>query len=114
MIYQVWWSDGHLPITTSDDNVDEADGSVTATVQSGRGYTVGSASSVSVNVADDDNPPPTTPEITISGGSGITEGGTVSFTINVSPAPESPITVNIRVSQSGSWGATGAATVTVS
>ncbi len=61
------------------------------------------------------NPPPTPdPEITISGGSGITEGGTASFTISASPAPASPITVNIGVSQSGSWGATGAATVSVS
>ena len=101
-------------ITTSDDNVDESNGSVTATVQSGSGYTVGNASSASVNVADDDVPPPTTPEITISGGSGITEGGTASFTISASPAPASPITVNIGVSQSGSWGASGAATVSVS
>ena len=101
-------------ITTVDDQVDEADGSVTATVQSGSGYTVGAASSASVNVADDDDPPPATPEITISGGSGITEGGTASFTITASPAPASAITVNVGVSQTGSWSATGAATVTVS
>ena len=101
-------------IATSDDNVDEADGSVTATVQSGTGYTVGNASSASVNVSDDDAPPPATPEITISGGSGITEGGTASFTISASPAPASPITVNIGVSETGDWSATGAATVSVS
>ena len=101
-------------IATSDDNVDEADGSVTATVQSGTGYTVGSASSASVNVADDDVPPPATPEITISGGSGITEGGTATFTISASPAPASPITVNIGVTETGDWDATGAATVSVS
>ena len=100
-------------IATSDDNVDEADGSVTATVQSGSGYTVGTASSASVAVADNDVPPPATPEITISGGSGITEGGSASFTISASPAPASAITVNIGVSQSGSWDATGAATVSV-
>ena len=44
-------------ITTSDDDVDEPNGSVTATVQSGDGYTVGSASTASVNVADNDAPP---------------------------------------------------------
>ncbi len=55
-----------------------------------------------------------TPEITISGGSGITEGGTATFTISASPAPDSPITVNVGVRQSGSWGASGAATVSVS
>ncbi|MYC36761.1 MAG: hypothetical protein F4X66_07585 [Chloroflexi bacterium] len=96
-------------ITTTGDEVDEADGSVTATVKTGDGYTVGSASSASVNVADDD-----VPEITISGGAGITEGGTASFTISASPAPASAITVNIGVSENGSWGATGMATVTVS
>ena len=96
-------------ITTSDDQVDEADGSVTATVKSGDGYTVGSASSATVAVADD-----VVPEITISGGSGVTEGGTASFTISASPAPASPIAVNVGVSQDGDFGAAGAATVTVS
>ncbi len=100
-------------IATGDDQVDEADGSVTATVQSGTGYTIGTASTASVTVADDDDPP-ATPEITISGGSGITEGGTASFTITASPAPASAITVNIGVSESGDWDATGAATVSVS
>ncbi len=84
-----------------------------------------------VIISDDDSPPvpqqqqqqdptpvPTpvpdpTPEITISGGSGITEGGTATFTISSSPAPITPITVNVQVSQTGSFGATGAATVTV-
>ena len=96
-------------ITTSDDNVDEANGSVTATVQSGSGYTVGSPSSGTVAVSDDD-----VPEVTITAGSGITEGGPATFTISASPAPASPIAVNIGVSQTGSWGATGPATVSVS
>ena len=105
-------------ITTSNDNVDEPNGSVTATVQAGNGYTVGGASSASVTVSDNDDPPPppppATPVITISGGSGITEGGSATFTIYASPAPASPITVNIGVTESGSWGASGAATVSVS
>ncbi len=96
-------------ITTSDDNVDEADGSVTATVQSGSGYTVGSPASGTVAVSDDD-----VPEVTITAGSGITEGGTATFTISANPAPASPITVNVGVSQSGSFGAVGTATVSVS
>ena len=99
-------------IATSDDQVDEADGSVTATVQSGTGYTVGTASTATVTVADDDDPP-ATPEITISGGSGITEGGSATFTISASPVPASAITVNVGVSQTGDWDASGAATVSV-
>ncbi len=50
-------------------------------------------------------PPPVTPEITIPGGSGITEGGSASFTISANPAPAGSITVNIGVSESGSFGA---------
>ena len=104
-------------VSTTNDEVDEANGSVTATVKAGNGYTVGTTSTATVTVADDDativNPPPPDPEITISGGSGITEGGTASFTITASPAPASPITVNVGVSQTGDWDATGAATVSV-
>ena len=99
-------------VSTTNDNVDEPNGSVTAAVESGNGYTVGSPSSASVNVADNDDapPPPATPVITISAGGGITEGGSATFTISANPAPASPITVNIGVSESGSWGASGPAT----
>ncbi len=41
-------------VATVDDAADEADGSVSATLGSGTGYTVGDAASVSVAVADDD------------------------------------------------------------
>ncbi len=101
-------------VTTADDNIDEPDGSVTATIQTGTGYTVGIASTATVNVADDDDPPVVVPEITISGGSGVTEGGTATFTITASPPPATPITVNVGVTESGSFGATGAATIAVS
>ena len=43
-------------IATSDDQTDESDGSVTATIQTGTGYTVGTASAATVTVADDDPP----------------------------------------------------------
>ena len=96
-------------VTTINDSADEADGSVTATLQSGNGYTVGSQSSATVAVSDDD-----VPVVSIAAGSGITEGGTATFTITASPVPASPITVKVGVSQNGDFGASGAATVTVS
>ncbi len=46
-----------LTLATSDDEADEADGSVTATVAAGNGYTVGSPASGTVAIADDDLPP---------------------------------------------------------
>ncbi|MYD98812.1 MAG: hypothetical protein F4X98_15695, partial [Gammaproteobacteria bacterium] len=110
-----------VTIATTDDNVDEPDGSVTLTLNGGQGYTVGSLSTETAQVLDNDEPtqqqqqqPPPTPEVSITGGSGITEGGTATFTITASPSPTSPITVNVGVSQSGDFGASGAATVVVS
>ncbi len=46
-----------LTVATVGDTTDEADGSVTATVTTGSGYTVGTANSATVVVADDDDPP---------------------------------------------------------
>ena len=44
-------------MTTTNDNADEADGSVTATLQSGSGYTVSSSQgAATVAVSDDDHP----------------------------------------------------------
>ena len=43
-------------VATVDDEMDEANGSISATVSSGTGYTVGTSSSASVTVNDDDEP----------------------------------------------------------
>ena len=43
---------------TEDDGNDEEDGEITAVIQSGTGYEVGNASSASIDVRDDDLPPP--------------------------------------------------------
>ena len=45
------------PVTTQNDSVDESNGSVQVQVASGTGYTVGTASSASVTVNDDDHTP---------------------------------------------------------
>ena len=46
-----------LTLTTANDEADETDGSVTATVNDGEGYTVGSPASGAVAIADDDPAP---------------------------------------------------------
>ncbi len=104
-----------LTIATTNDSVDEADGSVTATVSSGTGYTVSStAGAATVAVADDDATLPGTPEISITAGSGITEGGTATFTITASPAPTTALSVSVSVSQNGDFGvAPGSQTVSI-
>ena len=51
-------------VTTENDSVDETNGSVTVTVKTGTGYTVGSDNSASVNVNDNDDPPNNAPVFT--------------------------------------------------
>ena len=54
------------------------------------------------------------PEISISGGAGVTEGDDAVFTLTADPAPQSDLTVNVSVSQSGDFGvSTGSRTVTI-
>ena len=104
-----------LNVATTNDSTDEPKGSVTATVNSGSGYTVGSANAATIAVNDDDNPPHTTPEISISGGSAVTEGGNAVFTLTASSAPAANLDVSVTVTQSGSFGvSTGTQTVTIS
>ena len=106
-----------LTLQTTDDATDEADGSVTLTLNDGSGYTLGQVSSETAQVQDDDDAPQQPqqqPVVSISGGGGVTEGGDASFTITASPEPASPITVNVTVSASGDYGATtGSRTVTI-
>ena len=107
-----------LTIATTNDNVDEANGSVTATVNSGTGYTVSTtAGSATIVVEDDDDtspPPPTTPEVSITAGDDITEGGNAVFTVTASPAPHAALSVTIAVSQTGDFGVSpGSQTVTI-
>ena len=107
---------GTLTVTTVADTTDEADGSISATVQSGGSYVVGSASSASVSVADDDDPPAVVPAVSIAGGGGITEGGAAVFTVTATPKPATPLTVTVSVGQTGSYavaGQTGTRTVTI-
>ena len=102
-------------VSTTNDSTDEPDGSVTATLSTGTGYTVSSTNNAAtVAVSDDDDPPPAPPTITIAAGSGVTEGSDATFTVTANPAPATALTVNLTVSQSGSFGATtGADTVTI-
>ena len=104
---------GTLTVTTHDDDVDEPNGRLTATVTSGTGYTPHpSRGAATVAVLDND----VTPEVRIAGGGDITEGGTATFTLSATPPPASALTVGVQVTQSGSFaraGQTGRKPVTV-
>ena len=89
-----------LRIATTDDNTDEADGSVTATVAAGTGYTGTPTATVAV---DDDD----VPVVRVTAGSDITEGGTATFTLTASPTPYQTITVNVDVADAGDFATAG-------
>ena len=71
--------------STADDSQDEPDGSVTAKINPGHDYNVGSPSSATVTVLDDDDTPANNPVVTISPGPDINEGETATFTITATP-----------------------------
>ena len=88
-----------LTLATTDDGTDEPDGSVTATVQAGSGYTVGASASGTVAVRDDDLPPPV---VTIAAkAESVTEGGDAVFTLTADRAPDADLTVTLAVSETG-------------
>ena len=88
-----------LTLATTDDSADEPDGSVTATVQAGSGYTVGASASGTVAVRDDDLPPPV---VTIAAkAESVSEGGDAVFTLTADRAPDADLTVTLAVSETG-------------
>ena len=98
-----------LTLATAGDDIDEPDGSVSVTVATGNGYTVGDPASGTVAVQDDD-----VPAITVSAGDAVTEGGDAVFTVTANPAPASPLAVSVTVAVRGDYGiASGTQTVSI-
>ena len=90
-----------LSVPTIDDQQDEPDSRVTATLTGGTGYTLGTATPASVTVADDDKPPAAVPEVTIASGSAVTEGMALQFTVRAQPAPATHLVVNVTLTETG-------------
>ena len=91
-----------LTVNTDDDSVDEVGGAITAVVTAGTGYDVGTAASASVAVNDNDGA--VEPSVSISAvNASVTEGTDATFTVTASMMPSSDLTVNVSVTQSGSF-----------
>ena len=102
-------------VSTADDDADEKNGAVTATLNAGDGYTVAKAPANKAQVAVNDNDDPL-PAVSISGGAAVSEGGDASFTVTATPAPAANLSVSVTVEQTGDFaaaGATGEKTVAV-
>ncbi|MCY3786819.1 MAG: hypothetical protein OXG47_08865, partial [bacterium] len=108
-----------LSVATTGDSIDEPNGSVSVTVNTGSGYTIsGTHASATVAVSDDDPPPPpppvVVPVVSVAAGPAVAEGQNAVFTVTADPAPASPLTVTIAVAQTGDYGVTtGSRTVVV-
>ncbi len=93
-----------LNLASSDDGVDEPNGTVTATISAGSGYTISSsAAAATVTIQDDDDPP--LPQISISSAPhSVTEGDNIELTITSTPAPTSDLDVTLTVWATGDFG----------
>ena len=87
-------------LSTTDDAVDEEDGTVIVAINTGAGYKAGRNSSVSVEVADNDPP-----EISIERATGqaakVQEGATLEFTLSATSAPTKAEGLEVTVSIEG-------------
>ena len=99
-----------LQVVTDDDEADEPDSTVTATLTVGPGYKLGSPNSAGVTVADNDEPvvdepvvdEPVVdePVVTIAADEdSVTEGEAASFTVMADPAPAADLAVSVTVTE---------------
>ncbi len=102
-------SSASIPVSIVDDSRDEANETVRLSLTSGSGYQLGAQTVHTLTITDNDDPPPATPVVSISGGGTVTEGGTATFNLSATPAPQSQITVNVNVVDSGSFANSGQA-----
>ena len=83
-------SEAALVVATVGDEVDEPDGSVTATLTAGAGYVLADAASATAGVLDDDDEP----LLTIADARGAESAGSLTFTVTLSAASARPVTVD--------------------
>ncbi len=89
-------------VSTFDDGFAELHGAINAAVQSGDGYSVGSPSSASVTVKDNDSPDiPDKVSVSIRGPSTITEGTESSLDIKPSTRAQVSFPMTIRFTRTG-------------
>ena len=100
-----------LTLSAVDDNEDEGTGETVEITIPGTisGTNLGGGASgtgsLSFSITDDDTS--TVPTISVDAGAAVTEGAAASFTIRSNPPPAGALTVNLSVSQSGSFAGQG-------
>ena len=89
-----------ITVSITQDSANEPDETVVLTLSEGTGYTVGGTAAHTLTITDDDEPPPSSPSVSIAPASGaaVTEGGDAAFTLTADRAPTSGLAVTVRVS----------------
>ena len=82
-----------LTAATFDDDIDNQDRTVHVTVAGGAGYRVGDPNSAGIKIKNNDFYPRVTLE---AAEETVAEGDSILFTLTATPAPASPLTVNLR------------------
>ena len=84
-------------ILTQDDEVDESDGIISASITSGSNYQIDQSSSVNVAIVDDDMPVVSVRPTNAT--TSVVEGTTISFTVEFDKVSWQPIKVNVNTAQ---------------
>ena len=92
-----------IDVTIIDDGLDESSETVVLNLTDHADYDLGATASHTLTITDNDDPPPQTPIVSITGGGAITEGGAATFNLSARPPPASAITVNVDVADSGDF-----------
>lgn len=94
---------GTLQVATVDDQMDELDSMVTATLKSSAAYRVGDPDSATGEVTDNDNlADASKPLVTIEAINGeVSSGASVRFTVTADPAPTNDLVVEINWTDRG-------------
>ncbi len=80
-----------MTVATANDEVDEPDSDVTATVSAGNGYRVGTASAATVTITDDDERGVRVQPTSLA----FTEGGTADYTVVLTSQPAATVTIAV-------------------
>ena len=96
-------TEASLTVATDDDATHEPASVVTATVTEGTGYQLGTETSASVEVSDNEGPDERPEvEVTIAAVTAmVTEGTAAEFTVTAAPAPAHNLAVNVEVTETG-------------
>ena len=92
---------GRLEIATTADAIDEANGSVTATLMDGTSYTVGTPKTQTISILDNDQTG--LPVLTITGPSEIEEGHVAEYNFALDPAPSKVLIITASVTVAGTF-----------